>query len=341
MTLVNRILSAAFIAIALGGGAGGALAQQEGLQWAAGSQVSVNAEAALAASQVMRQAGFSVYAVNSAGIIDSLVALGSGDADLANADVQTLRQVWNGTGGFQQVRGFSQVISGFPTMFFILVADNSSIETLADLEGKTINGHVPGAVINIWNKDFVNSLEEAGVVKAGSVKLSQQSINDAVDALNDGRLDAQIGYTFAGGLPSWLQQALARGLKFRILPVSDEVEKNIVAKGWQDSQEDVSDKVAKIDPSIARSGGFKASGGTTVVVARDDLPAETIHGFLKTFFDNADGIAKSHPVNHVYEAGPAYGIQYLATEIPVHPGAERYYTEEGVWRDELTSGKAE
>lgn len=305
-----------------------------GWQWAAGGQGSVNANAALAASQAIRQAGFEIFAVNSGGTIDSLLTLTRGEYDFANVDTPTLRKVWSGTGGFQKIQGFSQVLSGFPTFFFIVVPGKSSIKTAADLAGKTINGHTPGAVINLWNQDFVQALGAAGLIRPGSAKLSQIALSQTVDALLDGRVDAQVGYTFAGKLPDWLEQALARGVAFRVLSMPEPVRKILEGRGWQpDDQPEVAE-IARLDPTV-QAAGQRTTGITTIVVARQDLGSDVVARFLAAFFADVNKIGATHPANMVYKAGPTYGVRYLADDLPVHPGALKFYQDRGVLRASL------
>ena len=334
MRIITNIVAAAMVLLATFG-AGSAQEGGAGLQWAAGGQGSVNAEAALAASQALRQNGYEVFAVNSGGTIDSLLTLSSGELDLANVDAPNLRKVWEGADGFQQIRGFSQVMSGFTTFFFIIAPKESGIESVEDLAGKTLNGHTPGAVINQWNKDFVEALEEVGRIEVGSVTINQLAIGQAIDALIDGRVDAQVGYIFANELPGWLQQAMARGLEFRVIPVPEDVNEVLIGRGWQERAERSVGEIAKVDADL-EGQEIASSGITTMVIARDGVPADAVDGFLDAFFGNVASIAAAHPSNAVYQEGPTYGAQYLIGEIPVHPGAAAFYKRHGVWNDALT-----
>lgn len=308
-----------------------------GLQWAAGPAGTVNSDAALATTQVMRQADFPVYSVNSGGTIDSLIALSSGDVALATIDGPTMRKAWEGAEGFQKVRGFGQILSGFTNFIFIIIPADSPIRSAADLQGKTINSAPPGALLNVWIKDLTAVLEAENVVLSSAYKVSQFAFSDSVDAMNDGRIHAQLAYTFAGKLPGWLLQAMARGNSYRILPMSKDVHEAMVARGWQPSLENAWDELSKLDSDV-RNIEFNSSGVSTVIVASDATESSDIYKFLKTFFDKTDDIAAAHPINGVYKAGPAYGIQYLSPGIPVNAGAAEFFKEAGVWRDELTVG---
>lgn len=321
-------------------GGGHAQSSRVGFQWAAGGQGSVNATAALAATQVLRQTGFEMFAVNSGGTIDSLLTLARGEVDFATGDTPTLRNAWNGRNRFQQVRGFGQVLSGFTTFFFILVQRNSSIRTAADLAGKTINGHTPGAVINVWNQDFTRAMADARIVPANSIRISQIANSQAIDAMLDRRIDAQVGYTFAGKMPAFIEQAMARGLEFRVIGVPAEVNRALIERGWLPDEKPAVEEIARVDPAISNTPYF-SNGITTVVVARRQVADRAVADFLTAFFRDTGRIGASHPANRVYQEGPAYGVRFLVADLPVHPGAAAFYKERGVWRTDLDSAPRE
>lgn len=334
-TLLSLLASAA---VALG--ISSAQAQQDGIKWAAGGQGSINAEAALATSQVLRLAGLPVYAVNSAGTVDGLLTLARGELDLINADNRSLKQAWNGEGGFQKVRGYSQVMSGFSTFFFIFVPENSPIRTVKDLAGKTLNGHVPGAAINFWVRDYIAALESTGAVAAKSVKQSQIALTQVFDAMQDGRIDAQAGYVFADKLPTWIEQGMARNFKLRVIEMPMDTLAPMAAKDWHVVSAYPSAEIARVDAAAGKQPRIPTSGLTTVIVARDSLPKDRVTGFLTTFFANLDKVQGAHIANKMYADGPSTGIQYLLKDVPVHPAAADFYRRNNAWRSDLTVSTA-
>lgn len=301
------------------------LSSIEPLQWGAGGEGSVNAEAALASGQVLRAAGLELYTVNTGGTIDGLISVADGELDLANADNQTLAEVWNAEGE-DQLRGYAQVMSGFSTFFYIVTRPDSGIETLADLEGRSLNGHTPGAILNVFTDTLAQVLADAGIVAEGSIELQQNPMSDTLDNMLSGTTDAQVGYSFAGDIPGWLAQAEARNIDLNSIMIPVEIHDGLEANGFVVVDDPAVDRFRDLDPSIPEGEPFYTSGIFTIMVASDDVPAEAIFALLSEWDRHKEELADAHPANAVY-LDSDYMSQFLLDGIPVHPGAERYFAE--------------
>ena len=62
-----------------------------------------------------------------------------------------------------------------------------------------------------------------------------------------------------------------------------------------------------------------------VVIARDDVPEEDIYTFVSTIFDNVDTITSQHG------KGAELDLEFASsvTSVPYHPGAAKYFEEQG------------
>lgn len=63
-----------------------------------------------------------------------------------------------------------------------------------------------------------------------------------------------------------------------------------------------------------------------VIIARDDVPSDEIYKFVKTIFDNKDAIAQQHGKGKELDVKFASSI----TSVPYHPGAAKYFKEQGI-----------
>ncbi len=68
-------------------------------------------------------------------------------------------------------------------------------------------------------------------------------------------------------------------------------------------------------------------GSTLTVVTSADAPDDLVYGFVKTIFDNLSDLKKLHPAMRGLD--PASMIR-SGTTAPLHPGAERYFREQGL-----------
>lgn len=82
--------------------------------------------------------------------------------------------------------------------------------------------------------------------------------------------------------------------------------------------------------SAAAASGKSAAADTVavgaVIIARDDVPTDEIYTFVKTIFDNKNAIASQHAKGMELDVKFASSV----TSVPYHPGAAKYFEEQGV-----------
>ena len=67
---------------------------------------------------------------------------------------------------------------------------------------------------------------------------------------------------------------------------------------------------------------------TTVVIARDDLPAQAAYTIAKTLADNKEALAQANAALKLFKPEDAWRPAKVGW-VPLHPGAERFYKEKG------------
>ena len=84
---------------------------------------------------------------------------------------------------------------------------------------------------------------------------------------------------------------------------------------------------ASATPSAAPAKGTATNTVAVgaVIIARDDVPTDEIYTFVKTIFDNKDAIAQQHGKGAELNLDFASSI----TSVPYHPGAAKYFEEQG------------
>ena len=84
---------------------------------------------------------------------------------------------------------------------------------------------------------------------------------------------------------------------------------------------------ASATPSAAPTKGTATNTVAVgaVIIARDDVPTDEIYTFVKTIFDNKDAIAQQHGKGAELNLDFASSI----TSVPYHPGAAKYFEEQG------------
>ena len=208
-----------------------------------------------------------------------------------------------------------------------IVLDKSSIQSLEDLEGKTVVLGPSGSGI----ASMATALMSAYGYNDSNCKMLNLANDQAVDALKDGTVDMIWGFCSAKVPASYLE-SLYTTVDCRALPQDPE----------------------KIKLACSESKDFFQSviaGGTLPFVAEDYInmaaPAEQFasaamsedvaYTFVKTICENVDALANYYaPATCITAENALHG---LPTQVPIHPGAAKYFKEAGVWDDAYTVGQ--
>lgn len=155
-------------------------------------------------------------------------------------------------------------------------------------------------------------------IKTWGGKVTHTTYKIMVDAVRDGQADLVIAMMNPGH-PSITEIATFGEVKF--LPVADKVLDELVKLGYE--------KTA-MPPNTFRGQEQAVPYGaiTTVVIARDDLPADAAYTIAKTLADNKEALAQANAALKLFRPEDAWRPA-KAGWIPLHPGAERFYKEKG------------
>ena len=155
-------------------------------------------------------------------------------------------------------------------------------------------------------------------IKAWGGRVSHTTYKIMVDKIRDGQSDLIIA-VMNPGHPSITEIATFGDVKF--LPVSEKVLDELVKLGYEKSSM----------PANTFKGQEQAipyAAVTTVVIARDDLPAEAAYTITKTLSDNKETLAQANAALKLFRPEEGWRPEKVGW-IPLHPGAERFYKEKG------------
>ncbi len=155
-------------------------------------------------------------------------------------------------------------------------------------------------------------------IKGWGGKVSFTNYKIIVDAIRDGQGDMLIAVVNPGH-PSITEIATFANVKF--LPVSERVLDELAKLGYE--------KTAM--PPNTYKGQEQAvpyGATTTVVICRDDLPADVAYTIAKTVADNREALGNANAALKMFKPEVAWQPEKVGG-IPLHLGAERYYKEKG------------
>lgn len=243
----------------------------------------------------------------------NLLQQGKGELGLALGD--SVKFAWEGNedAGFKapldKLRGIAAV---YPNYIQIAASAESGVTSLADLAGKGLS---VGAAKSGTELNARAILDAAGMSYADMAKVEYLPFAESVELMKNRQLDATL--QSAGlGVASLKDLGTAQAIEIVSIP-ADIAEKlgapyiaaTIPAGTYQGQDEDV--------PTVAV---------VNFLVTHDGVDEETAYQMTKLLFENLETLAAAH------NAAAAIDLQKAieGMPIPLHPGAERYYREQGL-----------
>lgn len=132
-------------------------------------------------------ADFSIYAVSTNGSVDNLSKIQSGELDLAIVQNDIAYYVYEGIRGYEAFDDFSAGIPLFEEYIQVLVARDSEIHTLGELENKTISLGPDGSGSY---HNAMDLLSEAGFNAGIDFQAAYLDISESLPRLLSGEIDA-------------------------------------------------------------------------------------------------------------------------------------------------------
>jgi len=245
----------------------------------------------------------------------------AGRADLGWSYTHTTYNAYNGRDKFdKKLTNVRHLMSLYPGVFQIAVPKSSKIMTVADLKDKRI---VPGKV-GFTGTSIAELVLKAYGLTFDGIKKSGGSVSfvgyaDAAALMKDGHSDCYMAVTSC-------PQSTIIDLNFRpgvrFLPIDAEHYKKI--------QELEPGLMATVIPATAYKGMEKDSptvGTVTNIIINKDVPDEVAYKIVKALYAHWEDL-KQVKKQAIEESDPQKAL--LGANVPVHPGALKYYKEKGI-----------
>ncbi|WP_297617019.1 TAXI family TRAP transporter solute-binding subunit [uncultured Roseicyclus sp.] len=259
--------------------------------------------------------GYSATAEVTGASVENMGLIATGDADIAFALADTVQQAFGGTGRFEgqalpMLRGLAV---SYANMVHIVALEGSGITALADLRGKRVSIGAPGSGTEVNAAAILN----ANGITYDDIDEQRLNFNETADALANGDIDAGI---WSVGAPTSSIMNLATTNTIVLIALS---EAEMAA-------------AQAVDPVFAMTslpgGTYEGVANDTavlgvpnVLVVSSDMSDDLAYAITRAMFEQIEALRAVHPAAN--ETSVEFTM--LATPIPLHPGAVRYYEEIG------------
>ena len=264
------------------------------------------------------------HATNNAGVnIVGLVGNGSqanvmemedGNAELGFCQSDVMAYAYEGTNLFADTGAidcFSTVAALYTEQVQVVTLD-PNIKTVADLAGKNVSIGSAGSGV------YFNALDLLGAygLTEDDITPTYQSFGDSADSLKNGQIDAAF---IVAGAPTTAVTDLAATKNVYLVGLDDEHVDQLLAASPYYTKCVIPADVYGLPEDVT------TVGVAAVILARDNVSEDAIYALTADIFDNAPDLVSSHA--KYAEIDKEFGASI--TSVPYHPGAAKYFAEQG------------
>jgi len=261
---------------------------------------------------VSNSTDLSITTVTSGGSQSNIEDMSGGDIQLGFVQSDVMSYAYSGTNLFsEKVDGFSVAAALYMEQVQIITLD-PSIKSVADLAGKTVSIGAAGS------GTYYNALDILGVygLTVDDIKPVYQSFGDSTESLQDGKIDAAF---IVAGAPTVAVSSLAATNTVYLVGLDDSHIADLIALSPYYSAYEIAASVYGTESAVTT-----VAVGAVIIVA-DSVSEAAVYDFVSTIFENAAALSELHGKGAELDVAFAASI----TDVPYHPGAAKYFAEQG------------
>ena len=261
--------------------------------------------------------GVEVTAEVTSASVDNMLLIDNRDADLAFVLADTAYDAVQGNPPFEQAVPAQALATLYNNYTHVVTTDDSGINSLADLRGKRVSTGSAGSGTEVIANRL---LEAAGLNPDQDIEREQLGASESADAIKNGNIDA---YFWSGGLPTGSVTDLG---------ATPNIELKLIGHGElaQALQEEYgpfyATDVIPANTYPNQTEDVEVIIVANVLVVHQDFDEQLAYDILRVLFEHQPELVTAHPVAE--ELTLENAVQN--SPIPFHPGALRYYEENGV-----------
>jgi uncharacterized protein len=244
----------------------------------------------------------------------NLLQQGKGEVAFALGDSVSLAWAGNEEAGFPQkldkLRGLSAL---YPNYIQIVASAESGIKTLADLKGKRISVGAPKSGTELNARAVFKA---AGLTYNDFSKVEYLAFAESVDLMKNRQLDATLQ---SAGLGVSSIRDLAASVDIVVVPIPADVVAAIGDPAYV-AQTIPAGTYGKQDADVPTAAIIN------ILVTHSDVSDDLAYQMTKLMYDNLDALQAAH----VAAKGIKIENALASMPIPLHPGAEKFYKEQGI-----------
>lgn len=259
--------------------------------------------------------GVSVNAIETGASVDNLGRIFQEEMQLGLTQNNTAIEAINGAGEFEglAIDNVGWLGQLYPEAAQVITLADAGYESVDDLAGQRISIGPPGS----GTQAVAKAILSAHGIEDGDYEAFEESFADARSRLQDGNLDASIEIL---GVPAGSLAELAATHDVRLLSIEPSVAEEIAADSDFEAYSIPADAYDFIDEDVSTVSVFAG-----VVASTSQVSPDLAYEITKVIYENAGDISLAQ--------GDLINVEEALVggeDLPLHPGAERYFEEQGL-----------
>lgn len=261
--------------------------------------------------------GLNVSVQASGASVENLRLLQAGEVELILSVNGVAINAMNGEGDFAgEEYDFTALGNVYGEVTQIVARADAGVETIEDLAGKRVQIGPPGSGTELSARQI---LEQHGIDADNDIESFQDTFGDAADQLRDGTVDAAFAIL---ALPAGSIVDVATGTDLVLVDISGEVLEQLLAA---DPSLTALEVPAGTYPGQDEPAQWVTNWAT--LYAQPGLDEDQVYEMMRVLYEQMVPETVGHEVASEIQLESA--LDGLGG-IPLHPGAERYYQDQGV-----------
>jgi TRAP transporter TAXI family solute receptor len=263
--------------------------------------------------------GMAVTAEVTGGSVDNITLIRTGESALGFSMVDAAYDAFHGKGKFKQKVNLRTLAVFYPQKNHVVTLEGNGINSMKDLKGKRVSVGSPGSGSEII---ALRVLEAYGINPDKDIIKERLGVSEAANALKDHKIDAFI-HNAAVPIPAVTDLAATPGIRMKLIDHADAVDAMNKKYGPLYSKGDLP---AKTYPNQTKDA--KTVDVWAVLLTDDKMSDKVAYEIVKTLFEKKKDLVM---VAKDAEYMTPQNQVAANTPIPFHPGALKYYKEQG-WK---------
>ena len=271
--------------------------------------------------------GYTYNVISTGGSVANINGIEDGDYNMAIVQNDTMIKAYNKLDDFNfpvAITSFSVLGEVYSEVMQVVVRSDlkDTVKTLADVKGLRVSIGDAGS----GTEANAKALLAAYGVSTDDITVQNLSVNNSADAMKDGKLDV---FFFTSGAPTTAITELQTAMDIYLLGLDDAVMDEFIANNKVGDYAVYAKMAVTHDQyaCIPADAPITTIGVTATYIVSNSLSEDQVYNMTKALWESKDEIAKAHAVGSGMDINNAF---VTIGNVPLHPGAAKYYTEMGL-----------